>query len=112
MDPLYKRLQRAANLSGGVMPTEHRRRPAGPRGGRDPRPPRSHPAAGTIAPLEAALAAGGGGAVGAGAGGVRGAGSQPPLPPAALSRAPHRAGRGLCDAVATAADTKGRRGGQ
>lgn len=36
------------------MPTEHRRRPAGPRGGRDPRPPRSHPAAGTIAPLEAA----------------------------------------------------------
>lgn len=54
-------------------------------------------------------AAGGGGAADAGARGVRGAGSQPPLPPAALSRAPHRAGRGLCDAVATAADTKGRR---
>lgn len=47
-----------------------------------------------------------------GAGGVSGAGSQPPLPPAALSRAPHRAGWGLCDAVATAADTKGRREGE
>ncbi|XFG03294.1 hypothetical protein AB1E19_006918 [Capra hircus] len=70
----------------------------------------SRPAAGTIAPPEAAPAAGGGGAAGAGARGVRGAGSQPPLPPAALSRAPHRAGRGLCDAAATAADTKGRRG--
>lgn len=70
----------------------------------------SRPAAGTIAPPEAVPAAGGGGAAGAGARGVRGAGSQPPLPPAALSRAPHRAGRGLCDAAATAADTKGRRG--
>lgn len=77
-----------------------------------PRPPRPCPAAGTIAPLEAAPAAAGGGAVGAGAGGVRGAGSQPPLLPAAPSRAPHRAGRGLCDAVATATDTKGRQGGE
>ena len=100
-------------MSVRLMPTEHPRARQLPAAGRrsayDPRPRRSRPAAGTIAPPEAAPAAGGGGAADASAGGVRGAGSQPPLPPAALSRAPHRAGRGLCDAVATAADTKGRR---
>ena len=85
---------------------------AGPKGDTTSCPPRSRPAAGTIAPPEAAPAAGGGGAAGASAGGVRGAGSQPPLPPAALSRSPHRAGRGLCDAAATAADTKGRQAGE
>lgn len=99
-----------------AVPTEHPPARAGP-----PRPARgvaatpalrARPAAGTIAPPEAAPATGGDRAAGAGAGGVRGAGSPPPLPPPDLSRAPHRAGRGLCDAVATAADTKGRRGGE
>lgn len=103
------RLRETAEAPAGAVPTEHPRRGRAPRdrpAGR-PRPPPS-----ALAPRRSNNSSPGGGAGRGRRGCVRGAGSQPPLPPPHSSRAPHRAGRGLCDAEATAADTKGRRGGE